>query len=369
MLKRLLNPRWIICFFFLPGLLFATNDELGLSINTVDLNTYPKAIKQSSQKSIATIGDLHGNALKLIYFLIQQHALVLSEASYEKLVAIYHKPVEQLTANDLQTFKHIINYAKTNHDTALRFLGDDVSDRGMNDYFTLLVFAKLDRTNVPFKVVISNHGLFFLRAYESAEQSFLKNPYGDARRASIVRSMLNLGRLIERGLVSQNEVIKLIETHYLPHLVLPDFEFDRRVGQITIFTHAPVDLRIIEALAFDLGLPFDKQNVTTLAESMEQMNQLIRSWVASKSFVKNYEHYVGLYQSFDKPSPLKQLLWNRNYTILNRGMPFKNAPYEVFYVHGHDSNAHVIDLDNLLGKSDGHDVGPYAIYTTYLDAL
>jgi hypothetical protein len=52
-----------------------------------------------------TIGDLHGNGLKLMYFLVRQNVIDLDESDYLRFAEIYLKDVDGITKEDLKTFE------------------------------------------------------------------------------------------------------------------------------------------------------------------------------------------------------------------------------------------------------------------------
>ena len=56
-----------------------------------------------------TIGDLHGNAIKLLYFLIKQQIINnINRKEYKKLVDIYNKSVDRLEKKNLDSFNKIV---------------------------------------------------------------------------------------------------------------------------------------------------------------------------------------------------------------------------------------------------------------------
>src|SRR5580765_5689167 len=111
-----------------------------------NIDTYPELdIKHPGAEGTEfTIGDLHGNALKFLYFLVRHGILSISREQYKTLVKIYHTPVDDLDHNQLQQFKTILNQAKVNNKGKIRLIGDEHADRGMNDYFTLKIIEKLE---------------------------------------------------------------------------------------------------------------------------------------------------------------------------------------------------------------------------------
>lgn len=132
-----------------------------LYVKQANLKQYPREINSYPPGVEITIGDLHGNALKLLYFLIRNDVIKIDKEDYKLFVTIYQKNPNELTTKDLSFFQIIVNSAEINTQHKIRFLGDDLCDRGMNDYYTLVIYKKLDQANVPFEVILSNHGNFF----------------------------------------------------------------------------------------------------------------------------------------------------------------------------------------------------------------
>ncbi len=344
---------------------FAYKPYNDLQIENADLQHYPQKIGVHEPGVEITIGDLHGNALKLLYFLIRNDVLHIPKSDYKLFESIYKKEPEKLTTKDLAFFHAILNAASIKTEHRIRFLGDDLCDRGMNDYYTLHIYKKLDISGAPFEIVLSNHGNFFLSAYERPEQSFSYNPYGEGVYEPIVQSMLHLGVLIDRGLVDKQETLDLIQTHYLKHIVLPGYTLNKKRNEITLYSHAPIDVTMLAALAKDLNIPFNDANSKELTKSLDEMSSQISQWIMSRTFTAHYNELNDAHKKAGTLSPLKQVLWNRDYNLLNREHRPEDKPYSINYVHGHDSVHNVFDLDNKFGKGPNHNKGPYAIYVTH----
>jgi hypothetical protein len=344
---------------------FAHKPYNELQINPIDLTHYPKTITHNEPGVEVTIGDLHGNALKLIYFLIANDVLAIAKEDYEKLVAIYQKPPEQLSPGILQTFHLIIDAAIVNTQHRIRFLGDDLCDRGMNDYYTLYLYKKLDVAGVPFEIILSNHNHFFLDAYERPNHSFSFNPYGEGKNESLVQSMLNLGKLIQHHLVKKQDILDWVQTHYLKHIAVHGYTLNKLHNELTIYSHAPIDLAMTARLARDLNIPFRDGDLAELLKSLGNINTKVREWIMTNTFTMHYNELKNRHKTAGTPSPLEQILWNRDYTLLNRAHHPAKKAYGIIYVHGHDSMANVVDLDTTLGKGNEHFQGPYAIYVTH----
>ncbi|MCX7117773.1 MAG: hypothetical protein NTW94_07755 [Legionellales bacterium] len=170
----------------------------------MDIYQYPKTTMQSL--GVVTLGDLHGNAVKLLHFLML-HGVVIWKASvvdragaYQSFVQIYERAAEILKFRALMTqfvdpkqgisnpeeyarlkslsapkelmillrqFNDLISQLAVQEvDTHVRLLGDELADRGSNDYFTLRLLGLLYDAHVAVSILSSNHGVQFLKNYE-----------------------------------------------------------------------------------------------------------------------------------------------------------------------------------------------------------
>jgi len=93
----------------------------------------------------------------------------MDPADYQTLVSIYEKDTNDLTRQDLDSFDEIVfSRTQVNAEAGLhRLIGDTVSDRGENDYFTLRVMTLLHQKKVPREELRSNHGAELVLAYEN----------------------------------------------------------------------------------------------------------------------------------------------------------------------------------------------------------
>ena len=143
-----------------------------------------------------TIGDLHGNAVKLLYFLaayrivdgwsmnlekIKSYSLVqqeqvlknhLEDNWYEEFVNFYDLFSLSIEDADLRRvlkfFKCVIEGLKISKSNSflLRFLGDMLADRGKLDPLIILILDALTEATIPIEIVASNHDLEFIEAIE-----------------------------------------------------------------------------------------------------------------------------------------------------------------------------------------------------------
>lgn len=137
----------------------------------VDLNTFPTfppAEFQIAKGAQLTIGDLHGNACKLIHFLIKHKVLTnVTPQDYSRFILLY-KVWDSGTVkqDDLNWFLKWVASFQFSTSGTVRFIGDELADRGANDYFTLKILEKMSLEQVPFEIMFSNHSAEFISCYE-----------------------------------------------------------------------------------------------------------------------------------------------------------------------------------------------------------
>jgi len=308
----------------------------------------------------ATIGDMHGNAVKLLFFLVQQSVCQLHQTAYQRLVDIYKTPTRELSAQLLAEFNRIIAAMPIlNRKVLLRLMGDELCDRGSNDYFTLKILEKLHQEDVPVEILISNHGLGFIEAYETRDR-FAYERLGELFAASLY----NLQLLIDRKLVTRAEVLTLTNNAYKPLLKAVSYTLDLKRNRITIFSHAAIDLNDIKSLAATLKVTFADGSIIELAQTIDAINAAFMTYVESDKVHTLYDATTigaDMFTKTPKTNPVDVITWNRDYSHMSR--PASHNGYAVNFVHGHDATntpqANVYVLDNMLGKSPAHHAGVY----------
>lgn len=341
---------------------------------TVDIDELPKVDERylSAPGKQITIGDLHGNAIKLLFLLVM-HGIAknLSDSDYNELVTIYKtRPLQTENKNQ---FNSLLNKIKFNKDTLIRFIGDELADRGCNDYFTLKLLEKLYINKVPVEILLSNHSVEFIEAYERSEDF-----YPAMLSNSHTSSMVELQKLIETGVVTREEIIKLTHS-YKPTLKLISYSLDIASNTITLYSHAAMGINTIKDAAKQLDVLYSDLNAIALAQTIERINKKYQSLVQSNKVHTLYNSYAmnagysGYYDLTETPIVL--LMWNRLYeeNIIER--PEQLNGFNLCYVHGHDSgndqkaskNSKYFNLDNSLGKlpEDKYNRGEYsALYSS-----
>jgi hypothetical protein len=158
----------------------------------VNIYQMPEAITLPPYSQV-TVGDLHGNTMKLLFMLVK-HGVIkeMTDDIYELLVETYtfaHK--EGLKDYIISWYVKALIELEYNPSIGIRLIGDELCDRGSNDYLTLILLNQLHRNKVPVEIILSNHGIDFLEAWEKGEA--YRPAYFDE---NFGRSMYNLQQLI-----------------------------------------------------------------------------------------------------------------------------------------------------------------------------
>lgn len=350
-----------------------------------DLNQFPTT-KIANKSTHISLGDLHGNALKLIYTLVEENILELNEEQYHSLRAIYNTPVDALTQSDLETFQELIDQAKVNTKKALLLIGDDLADRGNNDWFTLIVLQKLQQSGLDIEVLLSNHSAEFLRDYELIRFTGTHSLLVTATENQ-AQSLTNLHRLISRGLIDEEKVRDLVKTSYKP--MVKAISYTRAEdGSLTLFTHAPVGLETIKALSAKWGLAYSDATPEELMHSIDAINEQVQHLFSEGRLADEIDNEGGWGEPSlsipPKTHSLTRLIWNRAIGA-ELDMETKGR-FAVNFVHGHIGPGSVKDcygdelpqhtnLDNYFGKTtrddktDGKTIQHFTGHSNDLSAL
>jgi len=341
-------------------------------VEQVDIYKLPTARESDPQITEVTIGDLHGNSMKLMYMLIREGiASGVKPVQYSKLVTIYKKDVKKLTANDIKEFNAILDDITFDKSKLVRLIGDELADRGSNDYFTLKILEKLDEQDVPVEILISNHSVEFLQACEKYQKKL--NFHAPMLRNGHADSLVNLDVLVSNGLVESTEVLDIAKKAYQPKLKVVSYSLNPESTEITLYSHAGIGLDTIKQLAKkDFICTYNDSNAPELAKTIDDINSGFQQKFVKQSIDNESCKSEIMYRAYDGACDLSQYpfvcaMWNRFYNNLRRPPELNN--YKIVYVHGHDSNDpmnhedHVcnLDFDNFLGKSLSGNIGIYKV--------
>jgi hypothetical protein len=348
-------------------------------IPNVDIDIYPvelQKIARTTKQTELTLGDLHGNALKLIHFLTAENVLNISKQDFDYFVTIYKNSTHNLSIGNLRSFTQLLSKITFNPVGLIRFLGDELADRGNNDLFTLLIFKKMQEHHVPYEILFSNHGLTFLESYELKDPSALQFDLGYSQSSS----WYNLQAVIEK-LISLNVFTSMVEISYKPYLKILSYALGIKDSKplLCIYSHAPIGMETLQALADVYAVPFSPLSITDLCATIDAINDLFKQDIRQGCLLKYSDFTViskmqlplGLI-SIPPNAPFLRITWNRA-----TGDKFLNTKattntFDIEFIHGHEGpqqgsgNIHsysknMINLDaSLLGKKEIH-VGPYIV--------
>lgn len=350
---------------------------------------YPTEINSTTYNEL-TIGDLHSNPIKFLYFLIQQGVLSFKdnpEYNYGEFVQLYSQHGELLSKlkqpineheflldRDVEdsivdqfemqvlTFLKLLNGLVVRDNPPLvRLIGDELADRGFNDIFILAILRHLTKNKVRLNILLSNHADEFITSYECdlrpSKDPILKQFVSHAVMDYMIHD-LEIG--------SEDEINKIINDCYKPTLRLIDYSLNDE--GISLFTHAPVAFYAIKNAAERLGVVYDDATKENLAKTIDAINL---------KFKQDYVFNHKVHQLTSKPEDVPRvdlnliddvvkrrvdmtgtyLIWNR-WSIEQEQLelrPEKINGYKVHYVHGHDGfqsvKDHVINLDTACGQN------------------
>ncbi|MFZ0218908.1 MAG: Dot/Icm T4SS effector Wip [Candidatus Aquirickettsiella sp.] len=354
----------------------------------VDIYTLPAADLKDKENSEITIGDLHGNAMKLLFMLVKHGiATNISEKKYLALVKIYTTPAAELKKKHLKTFNSTLANMKFSTQSTIRLLGDELADRGSNDYFTLKILEKLKGCKL--EIILSNHSVEFIEAYEAYKKPsmFSKKTSSPLKfeRTMLedyhVTSMRNIQTLLTRKLVKSSEILKIIKKAYKPVLKAISYSLDKNEEEITIYSHAAIGLETIKELTKKFNVAYNDDTAKKLAQTIDSINVKYQKHVK-----KNTVHTLYTSENMEKGynsakadlsgAPVEFIMWNRRYDKINRPATHPDHAYKIHFAHGHDTppentvnNAyvdHIYNLDNQLGKETQH-TGHYTVLCTQPD--
>ncbi|GEM_PF-5337067 len=290
--------------------------------------------KVGSSQSV-TIPDLHGNAMKIIFILVQEGVLALTVAQYEMLARVYYKDFHDtkvldtppsditeeeynnaawggmdeklrqrghaLTQASLDTFKRVLAEAKWNPSKRVRLLGDALADRGLNDLLILIVVDCLKKQGISVQICLSNHDVNFFIPYfraknekdEKAKIRILKTPRLGTAASLQDRSRLYLALALEDGLVTFDELDRLV-TVYLSCLGLVFVE-----GSY-LYMHAPNGAPTLSHLMPYFFSGDDRAASTSLSlERLAEINPLFQTILSDEAqagrFFEDLSRGIELY--------------------------------------------------------------------------
>lgn len=304
-----------------------------------------------------TLGDLHANFITLMFALVK-HGIAsnITATQYRTLVDICLKEADSLSANDLQQFKKMIGYLVIRDDVMLRLIGDEVADRhqGPDICFieAILVIRRIE-------ILLSNHGI------ELLDRSEKGRPFSDTRIPfPYTNSAHQLQRLIDNKLVDREEIERILDYAYKPHLKVISYSYGEG-KEFFLYSHAPTGLKQIRNLIREFACDYLGDGIEIFTRGIDCVNKKFHDYLRNKKAHQLYD-----YERLGSNSgAIDFIIWNRQREGLDR--PKTLYGYDLRFVHGHDSSdkdkdpPHIINLDGLLGKALDLNKGEYSVLVQF----
>lgn len=341
---------------------------------SVDIYQLPQVDKKYDGATEITIGDLHANSMNLMFMLVKHGiATNINENEYNELVKIYKTKVNDLTRKDIDRFNTILSKIKFNKNCLVRLIGDELADRGQNDYFILKILEKLDEHKVPVEILISNHSIEFIEATEK-QNNFDESMLHQGNHAT---SMMNLQTLVDKKIVTKEEILDIANESYKPSLRAISYSLSEDQKEITIYSHAGIGLNTIKSIAQKLNLEYKDATASDLVQTIDAINVQFQIHVQNNTINTLYsrENISKAYYNLNyvlSDAPFEFIMWNRRYDEIDR--PIEQYGYKLMFVHGHDSNDPLMNknsytLDSTLGKTIGWNSGDYKVLYTQKEKM
>jgi hypothetical protein len=333
---------------------------------TADYLKYPTINPQEllTPGKVLTLGDMHGNALKFLYLLIRHGVLNISKDDYAELIKIYNTPTPKFSPDfnntksksyfelrdavqtyqdNINKFNSILNAAAEKMDPTkigrLRLLGDLISDRGQNDYFTLRIIQCLTKKKpgVIHEIILSNHDYAaFLAVHNLLNPDKPATQWFSDEHYSFKRSFCNLIELTKFKIINAHWIENTLHTIFKPLLKVISYsqeDHQNAKNHLAIYTHAPTKFieHLQEAAKSLLNIDVDHQNITvsTLINTIDAVNKS----VFEKSTLTDEKVRATL-------TPFIDHRLNRfdhcHTDELAKSFPPKISGYDINYTSGHD---------------------------------
>lgn len=327
----------------------------------VDIRKYPSAVNYNPS-NVITLGDMHGNTMKLIWCLIREGVIEVSENDFNAMWSAYDAIPTDRTAGVLNKFKELLNSVTVNSGFSVCLLGDLFSDRGNNDYFTLKVLEKLHQAGVKPEITYSNHDVWLLDSYNklSSAQYFLP--------VSRWPSLIGLYDCVFAGIVEPAEVQLLVKNYILPHIKPIAYILSEDKKTIDLFMHAPNNFAAIKKFTEILGIAdnYQPKDAVDLAKTLDEINVRLQKLCAAQDSEVIATASSGINANM-AGMVLHNFIWNR---MENTQGCIDFTTYPVFVshvVHGHTEvkkqhDSRQINLDSTLGKVQWKNQGEYLVF-------
>jgi hypothetical protein len=313
-----------------------------LKSESVDLKKYP-VVDEQKHSTTLTVGDMHGNTMKLLWILIREGAINMNEKDFTEMWEIY-SGMDKPTIDTLEKFNKILkNITIKNRNFSLRLIGDVFADRGRNDYLTLKTLEKLHVGGIKPEIIYSNHDAYLLNSYqkELADWEFPKKE----KNKTDQKSMFGLATYIKSDQAKHiQEVRKLINNYVVPQIKLISYFLSEDKKKIDLFMHAPNNFDTVEKLTKVFNVICDISTAENFAKTIAGINNAFALYMSpSHQRTKEIDDLLHVF------------IWNR-LKDNDGNIDFTTYPAFVSHIiHGHTHTLHCdenkqVNLDTPLGK-------------------
>lgn len=358
-------------------------------VNSVLNLKHPPVFEQQFNGLLeVTIGDLHGNPLGFLHYLVKcgifKFESTLSDV-YQKILRIVARSSEDIpefSRKDLLEFESLLPrlFPVQKKDVFVRLLGDILADRISNDILMLYVLKYLDRIGVSCEILFSNHDSYAV-SYFCFEIDLAQDPIYDITKESLQHpaygSLSRLMRLFNSNVLSRDEFSKLFSEVYLPKLKLLSY-YKKADGSGCVFSHAILLNRVL--IQFCQVYRQEMSEIEASVSGRESLEELIQKINSTFTYMlKNKSHkllddFLCLntntkgFENLVRLNPVYMCIWNRadlqrvggfQFDLEKAQDPNLPIPNTVERVHGHTHNPIVnsgerqyTSLDQNAGKSE-----------------
>jgi hypothetical protein len=339
-----------------------------------DLYTYPlhdaNAFLELPTKKCLIIPDLHANPILALQYLLRSKIMSWpdnGEQYWQRICDFYREPIPKLDDMEAVTaylkkfrseYEDLLQQAEFANSKTLLLLGDMLGDRGVNDWFILLLLAVLNEHGVGFSITFSNHDCetYFWAMMDKFDEEISFGVIANGQRVSLINFNglypLCSDRLKKRMRDSYHDA-------YLPHVVLFAYTFDKKNNTFIIASHAPgsFELLIDTAKEFEIEIP-DLNKAANLIKLLDECNNIFHNFLLTNP-KKLHDFYspIASWRIDERDySALLRAIWGRNFEC-NQARHTQPNNYKIIWICGHlGSRSHpqrVINLDKSdLGKRE-----------------
>lgn len=358
-----------------------------LTKTNVNIYIKPTPIKHSFKVAEVTVGDLHANIVKLVYFLIRNSIIHMEDDVFDRLVRLYKIPSDRWSQAYVDELAKVVkSFVVINKTVLVRLLGDEVADRGVLDMSILWFLAEFVKQDGLIQIHISNHGFEFITymelhiQYPKAEtlplDSFVL--FGKQQN-QFSTSIVNLHYILINRWVNWTQVKDLYESVYRPLLRVMTYSLCPTTGEAHLFSHAEAGLETIRELGKfflgeGIGVDYREQTIKSMIDSIDKMNYVFQKKYASdnKMTFKGEGCYdaKNLYRRLSPESAVVHLVWRRHdpqdpicspgrieYGGVDCNLFSQGTYRDVKWFHGHDHEAQNTEYSFTLDCDSGKIAG------------